>query len=42
MAEKSRFVPELTEVEIDALVDNVLNPGVLIKHLFYSGLLNIK
>ena len=45
MADKTRFGTELTEVEIDALVDNT-TPGnimeFLIKQLFYSGLLNIK
>ena len=51
MADKSRFGPELTEPEIDALVDNT-TPGntkeellileFLIKQLFYSGLLDIK
>ena len=52
MADKSSFGLELTEAEIDALVDNA-TPGntkedllileFLIKQLFYSGLrLNIK
>ena len=51
MANKSRFGPELTEAEIYALVDNT-TPGntkeqflileFLIKHLFYSSLLDIK
>ena len=45
MADKSRFESELTQAEIDALVDNT-NPGnimeFLIKQLFYSGLLDIK
>ena len=50
MAGQSRFGPELTEEEIDALVDNV-TPGnikeellileFLIKQLLYSGLLDI-
>ena len=51
MADKSHFGPELTEAEIDGLVDNttprehqrrVVDAGVLIKQLFYSGLLDIK
>ena len=51
MADKSRFEPELTGAEIDALVDNttlrehqrrVVDAGVLVKQLFYSGLLDIK
>ena len=45
MADKSRFGQELTEAEIDALVDNT-TPGnimtFLIKQLFYSRLLDIK
>ena len=50
MVHKSRFGPELTEAEIDALVDNT-TPGnnkeeflileFLIEQLFYSGLLAI-
>ena len=51
MADKNRFGPELTEAEIDALVDNT-TPGntkeellileFLIKQLLSSGLLDIK
>ena len=40
MADKSRFGPELTEAEIDALELLILE--FLIKHLFYSGLLGMK
>ena len=31
MADKSRFGPELTDIEIDALVDNILPPETLKK-----------
>ena len=31
MADKSRFGLELTEAEIDALLDNVVDPGVFNK-----------
>ena len=45
MADKSQFGPELTDAEIDALVDNT-KPGnimeFLIKQLFNSGLLDKK
>ena len=51
MANKSSFGPELTEAEIDALINNT-TPGntkeellileFLIKQLFYLGLLDIK
>ena len=44
MEDKSCFGPELTKAEIDALVNNVVEPGVfnktiIILHL-YSGLLD--
>ena len=51
MADKSRLGPELTEAEINALVDNstpvktkeeLLILEFLIKQLFYSGWLEIK
>ena len=42
MADKFRFGPELTEAEIDALVQKVLILEFLIKQLVYSGLLDIK
>ena len=32
MADKRRFGPELTEAEIDALVDNVVDSGVFNKN----------
>ena len=51
MADKSHFGPELTEAEIDALVDNT-TPGYtkeellflkfLLKQSFYAGLLDMK
>ena len=42
MARESRFAPELTEAEIDALVEELLIHEFLIKQLFYSDLLDIK
>ena len=38
MAVKSRFGPELTEAESDALVDNVVGPGVFNKTIIPLGL----
>ena len=37
MAVKSRFGPELTEAESDALVDNVVGPGVFNKTIIPLG-----
>ena len=42
MADKSRFGPELTNSEIDALVEELLILEFLTKQLSYSGLLDIK
>ena len=42
MADKSRFGPELSEAEIDALVEELLILEFVMKQLFYSGLLDIK
>ena len=42
MADKSPFEPELTKVEIDILVEELLILEILIKQLPYSGLLDIK
>ena len=41
-ADKNRFGPELTEEEIDALVEELLILEFFLKHLFYSGLLDKK
>ena len=37
MADKSRFGPELTEAESDALVDNVVDLGVFNKTIILLG-----
>ena len=42
MADKSRFGPELSKAETDASVEELLILEVLIKQLFYSGLLDIQ
>ena len=42
MADKNRFGPELSEAEIDALVEELLILEFVIKQLFYSGLLDVK
>ena len=39
---KSRFGAELTEAEIDVLVEELLILEFLLKQLFYPGLLEIK